>query len=138
MAGLVLGPIVTRALAAAHERVERREDVERDQHRAALEELAVIHLPSGRQRVLQLPGQPDGRVVVRPPGPARPRAAGHRLPETGHALREAVKGRAEADVVDEGQGLAPIAHAQRRRAAEPLVAPALERERVDRHRAPRS
>src|SRR5204863_8121630 len=93
--GRVLVAVVARALPAPHEGVERGEEIERDQQRTALEELAVVDAPLRRQRVLELPRQADARVVVRAAGPARARPAGHGLPQTRHTLGEAVEGGAE-------------------------------------------
>src|SRR5262249_56775112 len=95
--------------------------------RPALQELTVINAPGRRERVLQLPREPDTRVVVRVSRPAQVGAAGHRLPEAGHALREAVERRAKADLTDEREGGALAPHPTGRPAAEPPVANALER-----------
>src|SRR5216117_1835260 len=125
-ARLVLGAIVARALAPARERVEGREDVERDQHRPRLEDLAVVDVTRGGQVVLETPGQPHAVVVVRVPRPARARAADDRLPQARHALRKTVEGRAEADVLHEGQRGLRAPHAEPRRAAEAPIASCLE------------
>src|SRR2546426_11853278 len=61
------------------------------------------------------------------PGPARIRAAGHRLPQAGHALGEPVEGRAKAHLSDEREGFAFSVHAVRRRPTEWAVAKAPER-----------
>jgi hypothetical protein len=123
---LVLQPVVARPLSAARERVEGGEDVQGHQHRARLENLAVIDVASGGQVVLQAPGQPDAVVVVRVARPARPCATDDRLPQARHALRKAIEGRAEADVVHEGQRALHAADSQARRAAKASVAPRLE------------
>ena len=125
--GLVLDAVVTRPLAAAHERVEHREQIERDEERTTLQELAVVHAFGGRQGVFQIPGEADPGVVVRVPGPARVRPAGDRLPETGHALGEPVEGRAEADVAHERERVALAVHSARRQPAKPTIAKPVER-----------
>src|SRR2546430_192400 len=110
--------VLTGPLATAHERVEGREDVERHEHRSRLEALAVIDRARRRQIVLQPPRQSDAVVVMRMARPARTRTPDDRFPETRHALGETVEGRAEADVVDEGQRARRASHAQAGRAAE--------------------
>ena len=110
--GRVLLAVVAGALAAAHEGVEGGKDVEGDEERAALEELAVVHpLPRG-QRVLELPGAADGGIVVRAARPPRARPAGDGFPQAGHALGKTIEGRAEPDVVDEGERLSLVPDAE--------------------------
>ena len=102
-ARLVLGAVGARPLSPAHERVEGREQVERDQQRPALEELAVVDVAPGGQHVLELPGEPDARVVVRAARPAGRGPAHHRLPQTAQPIGEAVEGGAEPDRLDEAR-----------------------------------
>src|SRR5439155_15914703 len=123
---VVLGWIVARALPATAQRVECRKHVEGHQHRPRLEDLAVIDVARCGQVVLELPRQPDAVVVMRVAGPARPRAPDDRLPQAWHALREAVEGRAEADVLHEGQRSLRVPDAQTGRAAEAPVAARLQ------------
>src|SRR5215510_11917598 len=122
---LVLDLVVARPLTPADERVEHREQIERDQERAPLQELAVVHALARRQRVFETPREADAGVVVRVPGPTRIRLAGHRFPETGHALGEAIEGRAEADVAHERERVALAVDAARRQPAEPALAKAV-------------
>ncbi len=112
-AGLVLHAVVARPLPAAGQRVEGGEEVERHQERPALQELPVVHALARRQRVLEIPRQADAGVVVRAPGPARIRPAGHRLPKARHTLREAIERRREPHVVDERERGALAADAER-------------------------
>ena len=125
--GPILAEVVGRPLPAADDGIERGKEVERDQDRPPLEELAVIHLAAGRQRVLQLPGEPDPVVVVRAAGPVRIRAPDHGLPEARQALREPVEGRAAADRVHEREGAPGGADPAAGEAAEVPVAPPEER-----------
>ena len=60
----VFAEVVPRPLPAARERVEGRKEVERDQERPPLQELAVVHLTPGGQRVLQLPRDADAVVMM--------------------------------------------------------------------------
>ncbi|PYN13799.1 MAG: hypothetical protein DME05_17595 [Candidatus Rokuibacteriota bacterium] len=124
---LVLDLVVARPLAAPHQGIEHREEIERNQEGPALQELTVVHRLAGRQRILQTPGEADAGVVVRAPGPARIRFAGDRFPETGDALGEPIEGRAEADVPHEREGGALALDAALREAAEPTVAEPMER-----------
>ena len=82
------------------------------------------------EKVELRPTTPSGTmmdvVVMRMARPARTRMPDDRLPETRHALGETVEGRAEADVVDEGQRARRASHAQAGRAAEAAVALRLE------------
>jgi hypothetical protein len=67
--------------------------------------------------------------------PAGTRAPGHGFPQTGDAFREAIEGRAESDVVDEGEGLALVAYAPLTGTPESMLAPALERQGIEGHGA---
>src|SRR5262245_9961806 len=124
---LILDAIVACPLAAADQRVKGGKEIERHQQGPALQELAVVDAAGRGQRVLQLPGEADARVMVRMARPARVRATGHRFPQARHALGEPVERRAKADVADEGEGGALARPATRRRAAEAPIAKALER-----------
>src|SRR5207244_11364006 len=100
-----------------------------------LEELAVVHPAAGRQRVLQLPGEPDPVVVVRTAGPARVGAPDHGLPEARQALGEPVEGRAAADRVPEREGAPGGTDPAAGEAAEVPIAPLEERPSLRRHQA---
>src|SRR5256886_51236 len=67
----VLPAVVARPLPPAGSGVEGGKELEGHQQRPALEKLSVVHAFLRRERVLQLPREPDGRVVVRAPRPAR-------------------------------------------------------------------
>src|SRR5207249_9199266 len=101
--------------------VEGGKQLERHQERPALEELPVVHALLRRERVLQLPREPDARVVVRAARPARVGASHHRFPEARHTVGEAIERRAEPDLLHEAERRALAPDAARREAAERAV-----------------
>src|ERR1700730_10957141 len=132
--GAILRGEVARALAAAHQRVESREEIEGDQYGTPLQKLAVVAAAARRQRVLELPGQADASVVVGMTGPAWPLASHHRLPEAGEALRKPIKGGANPDRVPDGGRRTLGAHPQTRKMTEAPRPFRLERPRFHRQR----
>ena len=116
--GLVFGHIVPCPLPPSDQGIEGRKEIKRNQHGTPLKQLAVIDVPLGGQSVLELPGGPDCRVVVRVAGPAGVCPARHGLPEARQAFRKAVKGGADPDVVDELKGALLSPNPERRKTSE--------------------
>src|SRR5262249_60969180 len=70
--------------------------------------LAVVARAARRKAILQLPGESDAPVMVRAPRPSRVPSPDDRFPQAREPLRESVEGGADADLLDEGEGV-PLA-----------------------------
>src|SRR5207244_4949135 len=79
---------------------------------------AVVDVSRRGEIVLELPGEPDRIVVMRVSRPPRRVAPRDRFPQARDAVGEAIKGRAEPDVVDERERRFHAANAQGRQAAQ--------------------